>query len=337
MDQTQCHCRFPVSFAVTQVQTRCPTRRKRAISFAGMAMGDLALEAHRLMSRSLAPGTTEAYQRAVLSFQEFRLQSNLDQVWPAPTQHAIAFIAALSLKGMAASSIGLHVSALALLHKSHNWDDPTQHLVIKRMLEGHRRNKGAPDTRRPITWDVLKQIVPTLHEVCSTAFEAVMFKAAFILAYFGFMRVGEFTVAGREGATDRVLAITDIKWATGPLLLVRIRFSKTDQHGRSVTLQIPAQLGGLCPVQAVMQFIGLRPAVSGPLFCHANGRPLTRYQFKAVLHRALGHAGLPPTQFGTHSFRIGAATTAALNGASANDIQKMGRWNSNIFCSYIRL
>ncbi|XP_038056044.1 uncharacterized protein LOC119728036 [Patiria miniata] len=68
----------------------------------------------------------------------------------------------------------------------------------------------------------------------------------------------------------------------------------------------------MCPVQAMEKYLVRRPAAKGPLFCHANGAPLTQYQFGAVLRRVLHHAGVPPLQHGTHSFRIGAATTAAL-------------------------
>jgi hypothetical protein len=38
-----------------------------------------------------------------------------------------------------------------------------------------------------------------------------------------------------------------------------------------------------------------------------------------------------------HSFRIGAATAAAIQGASDEDIQRMGRWKSQAFKRYIRI
>ncbi len=73
------------------------------------------------------------------------------------------------------------------------------------------------------------------------------------------------------------------------------------------------------------------------MFCHIDGQPLTRYQFQAVLRKALQQCGIKADSFGTHSFRIGAATTAALNGVPAEEIKKMGRWRSNAFQSYIRV
>ena len=48
-------------------------------------------------------------------------------------------------------------------------------------------------------------------------------------------------------------------------------------------------------------------------------------------------AGLDPTKYKAHSFRIGAATTAADMGMSETHIQLMGRWKSTAFRRYIRI
>ena len=46
------------------------------------------------------------------------------------------------------------------------------------------------------------------------------------------------------------------------------------------------------------------------LFCHFNSEPLTRYQFNAVLQKALAFCGLGDLHIRAHYFRIGAATVA---------------------------
>ena len=42
-------------------------------------------------------------------------------------------------------------------------------------------------------------------------------------------------------------------------------------------------------------------------------------------------------EFNTHSFRIGAATSAFVNGKSEEEIKKLGRWTSKCFERYIRI
>ena len=46
--------------------------------------------------------------------------------------------------------------------------------------------------------------------------------------------------------------------------------------------------------------------------------------------------GLSAVGFSPHSFRIGAATSAAIGGMSIENIQNMGRWRSSAVNSYIR-
>ena len=58
---------------------------------------------------------------------------------------------------------------------------------------------------------------------------------------------------------------------------------------------------------------------------HFDVSPVTRFQFTAVLKRALQFAGLSDARYTSHSFRIGAATSAAMAGIPEADIQHMGR------------
>jgi site-specific recombinase XerD len=83
-------------------------------------------------------------------------------------------------------------------------------------------------------------------------------------------------------------------------------------------------------------YLHVRPSFEGPLFCHYGGKLLTRYQFAAVLNKALNFIRIDSSRIKTHSFRIGAATMHFANGVSQEDIQKMGRWKSDAYKRYIR-
>jgi hypothetical protein len=59
----------------------------------------------------------------------------------------------------------------------------------------------------------------------------------------------------------------------------------------------------------VNDYIKVRPLIQGPLFCHYDGSSLSRYQFVAVLQKALMRVNIPCNRFSSHSFRIGARLT----------------------------
>ena len=84
------------------------------------------------------------------------------------------------------------------------------------------------------------------------------------------------------------------------------------------------------------EFLANRPRSRGPLFCHFDGSPLTQYQFNAMFRKVLSFIDCAESHYSAHSFRIGAATTAAELGVQRTDIQEMGRWRSQAVSSYIR-
>jgi hypothetical protein len=49
----------------------------------------------------------------------------------------------------------------------------------------------------------------------------------------------------------------------------------------------------------------------------------TRFQFLAILRSALKFIGLSSNDYNAHSFRIGAATTAAMLGINDNEIKRI--------------
>ena len=74
----------------------------------------------------------------------------------------------------------------------------------------------------------------------------------------------------------------------------------------------------------------------GPLFIWVDGRPLTRCRFAEEIRNALSRAGVE-SRYYTHSFQIGAATTAAVKGIEDSLIKMLGRWESTAYLQYVRI
>ena len=301
-------------------------------------MESLDLEAQRLLEASMAKSSHATYSSGVNRFGEFRAGLGLNEVWPAPLQHIISFISHLSLERKAPSTIDTYVNALSFFHKINRWEDPTDNFIVKKLKEGAKRGNKQADSRRPITMDILGKLVNSLSGLCSSSYEVLLFKASFCLAFFGFLRVGEITAVSKKGGVANVLSVEDLKFSMDHSSFeINIRSSKTDQRGVGTTLQFRVGLEPiLCPVKAITEFMKVRPTVMGPLFIHFEGSPLTRYQFNAILKKGINSLGLPEGEFSSHSFRIGAATSAALSGIPIEHIMDMGRWRSSAVNSYIR-
>eukprot|EP00731_Ephydatia_muelleri_P028107 Em0019g980a len=158
----------------------------------------------------------------------------------------------------------------------------------------------------PITPKILQDLIKQLHcDSTITQHDKLMLQAAMLLAFFGFLRVSEFTTPA--GSTSRFLAKGDVKFMDHQLK-VFLSCSKTDQLGKGSTIT--------------------------PLFHFRHGPPLTARKFRAVLHFYLKSLGLKSLRFNTHSFRIGAATAAAKAGLQSSTLKELGRWHSAAFHSY---
>ncbi|KAL2096688.1 hypothetical protein ACEWY4_008836 [Coilia grayii] len=78
------------------------------------------------------------------------------------------------------------------------------------------------------------------------------------------------------------------------------------------------------------------PTPDDPLFVSDDGRPITRSLFQSHLKSIITQVGIPADRYSSHSFRIGAATTAASNGLPELSLKTLGRWTSDAYQLYIR-
>ena len=118
------------------------------------------------------------------------------------------------------------------------------------------------------------------------------------------------------------------------MFIVTVKQSKTDPFRKGVNLFVGRATTSLCPVAAML---AVRVMELGPLFRFQDGRCLTRQRFAAAVRDNLSRAGVDQTRYCTHSFRIGAATTAAARGVEDAVIKTLGRWDSLAYLQYVRI
>ena len=159
--------------------------------------------------------------------------------------------------------------------------------------------------------------------------------------FFGFLRSSKFTVPP-PGQFDHSIHLTlsDISLDSRQSprrVQITIKQSKTDPFRRGVTLSLGCTGHQICPVRAIVPYLAARGNKAGPLFIHQNNTMLTREGFSLALDKLLSQLHLDKGQFNTHSFRIGAATSAKQASMSDIHIKTLGRWRSDAYQRYIRM
>lgn len=247
----------------------------------------------------------------------------------------IAFLSTLHSPG----TVRNYISALRSYHVDMGLPvECFSSLRLRRMLAGVRRLAGpSSNLRLPITPAILSAFLRTLN--LRSPVDS-MFWAACCLAFFGFLRCSEFTVPSRTAFNPaRHLTLSDIlvdSQSSPSILYVRIKASKTDQFFTGAVIQIGLSGSPVCAVRAVSHYLHLRGSSPGPLFILPDGQPLTRYSLSTFLRERLRYCGVSG-YYAPHSFRIGAATSAAAAGVPDHLIKALGRWSSDAYQTYIRL
>ena len=192
-------------------------------------------------------------------------------------------------------------------------------LSCKRFCRAFSATREPPRIRRlPVTPQVLLAIRPILQSWLG-ARDFSMIWAAFTLGFFAFLRCSEFTYPGVHSFSSRFNLTTDCITFSPSLvcpqrLLVTLKSSKTDRFSQRHSLVVAPCSSLLCPVSAMQQYFILAQLQPGPLFSFQSGRFLTRSAVTHLLRDSARSAGLPYKSLKGHSFRIGAASTAAAAG-----------------------
>ncbi len=185
-------------------------------------------------------------------------------------------------------------------------------------------------TRLPITPKILHELQLALH---NPSFDNVMLWAASLTCFFGFLRSGEITIPSPSRFDPSAhLCLSDIS-----IIRLHLKASKTDPFRQGVNIHVGRTGSTLCPVATLLNYLTIRGTNPGLLFHFQDGAPLTKSKFTSHLRKALSSRGINSSLYAGHSFRIGAAKTASLNGVKDSMIQTLGQWKSSAYLTYVRI
>lgn len=272
------------------------------------------------------------------------------QPFPVTEHSLMLFVGDLASQGLKHQTLKCYLSAVRYSQIMHGLPDPfTSSLpLLDYTLKGIKRvqaERGASEKPRlPITPEILRVLkaawVPG-GGAGAPSREGAMLWAACCTGFFGFLRAAEFTVQSLDSYDPGAhLSLADVaidSHAHPSMVRLAIKASKTDPFRKGVQVFLGRTDKDICPVAALTSYLLVRGKEPGPLFTFADGAPLSRSVLVSRVRGAISAAGLDPTPFSGHSFRIGAATTAASKGVEDSTIQTLGRWKSAAYLRYVRL
>ena len=242
------------------------------------------------------------------------------------------YVVYLAKQKLKHQTIKVYLSALRHLQISQGQGDPFLPGAFPRLeyiLKGikHMPAAQSKDTRLLITPAILRRLhglwSPQAHDP-----DVMLMWAACCLGFFGFMRAGEFTSpASSHFDPESCLLVSDVavdQHANPSLLRVTLKQSKTDPFRVGVAIFMGRTYNVLCPVSAVLAYLAVRPQRPGPLFVFEDRTYLTKERLVTHLRKGLQEIGIDPGCFSGHSFRIGAATTAAQAGVEDATVKIAG-------------
>ncbi|XP_056094663.1 proline-rich protein 36-like [Rhinichthys klamathensis goyatoka] len=292
--------------------------------------------------QAVSPRTLQSYVTAWRCFKAFHFSYTL----PFPDFSLLSitsFISYLnSIKGLQVGTIKGYLSGIQFFHKlmygapSPEINNSQTSLLVKGIQRSHPTH---PDTRQPITLDILTKCIHALRTVYQPLETARTLDAMFILAFFGFLRCSELAITSKFDPRVHP-TISDLSVLDSETISYLIKQSKTDQSKKGHFIYIFKLSSPIQPYQSIQAYLHWRSSQAkshlDPLFIDDSNKPVTRFWFQKHLKSVLQQSGIQAKHFSSHSFRIGAATSAAQKGLSQQQIQALGRWSSDAFQSYIR-
>ena len=278
------------------------------------------------------------------SFNNFLI--HLDYIPPGTSweEKTMLFGVHLVDTGCQSSTIKSYFSAIKHILKTDGYPWSNDKIMLVTLTRSCKLLNDSVKVRLPISYRLLDAILFEI-ERCygdNQPYLEIMYKAAFSLAYYGLMRVGELT-SGSHPVQARDVHMAHSKDS----ILLLLRTSKT--HGKRnkpqrikiCTLNLPKlHKKFFCPFRIVSQYITNRGNYmedEEPFLVFSDRTPVTPNHFRCTLRCQLQKLDLDPTLYDTHSFRIG-QTSDMYNKFhyTIDQIHKAGRWKSSAIFKYIK-
>ena len=277
---------------------------------------------NEVLAARLRPNTLRAYKAALKSYANFCKATAQDPAQPLTLLRYLQYMADRPEKPAKYATLSLQAAAIRQAFPETNAE------IVRKWLGAYAKQSTSEPTRKAalngrflhlIRWD--------------SGVKGLRDRALILVGFFGALRRSE--LVG--------LNIKDVEFTPKGMYL-KIRRAKTAKGGEVQKIGILyAQNPAICPVRALQADLAVRKKLGGEaLFTRMRHNTLTKDRLSAhavalIVKDYADRLGLDPNLFGGHSLRAGFATTAALMGATEDEIAfQTGHKNFSVLRGYIR-
>ena len=316
---------------------------------AGQEGGKLARNFWNRVGEGSAKATWDRHHAVQNSFEKFCYCEKVRPSFPLKNEVLQDYASWCdSDRSLKASSIKTYLYSLSKLQqlKGHGPIDFQKIPQLKDFLRGVKnipREKKHVKKRKAVSFPMLKLIGHTVHQSNWTEYEKTLTWTAFLLCYFGSLRVSELI---SEEATafdsEKTLCWKDVVFGEDDVTL-HLRSPKVEHAGGDLICFFPLPIPGMCPVAALRR-LRLKATAAGlfererPVFRLESGSCWKRSAFNSTLKSIVGKTGVSgeESKVTGHSFRGGIPSLLATEASPAAEaaLKEWGRWRSQAFESY---
>ncbi len=306
---------------------------------------------NHLWDAAISPATQTAYQAGLQHFLNFMVMTGKHQGSGLPyiaEDILLQYVAhCYGMHKLRYNTIKLYLCAIRFAYLKNGLPNPLlqqdghQCFRLFTILRGVKRLQSNLDRPRlPVTFQLLKQLCFLFRTGHFSPYMDLLMEVVSCVAFFGFLRCGEFTVSTGKFDPALHLCLQDVSVAADYFTL-KLKSSKTDPFRRGITLHYYRTDNSVCPYLVMVKFLQVRKNMGAlpmdPLFVDPSNQVLTRSLFIHTLRSSLQSLHVDQTLYNGHSFRIGAATTAAAVRMEDHLIKTLGRWSSDCYTRYIHV
>ena len=300
-------------------------------------MDRLSADFRARVNRAFRLRTLAAYTQKFKSYLAFLVHTRKDK--PDALKSVTLFLEYLAQQGLRAPTLTNYVTVLRhFLSVFHMDTNVLENRLVKLAIRAVAYNAPLSFKIKGIlSITQLRLLIQTL--VHSSDRE--VYQAIFLMVFFGFYRLSSLVPSAKAGfSPSQFLTQGDVIWRP-PGAHVITKCSKNMQlSGQSHIVQLPELSdASICPVTALRKIVSRNSADQDkPLFLVASqGVPsiITAHRVRSVLRRSITSLGLPPREYGYHTFRRSGACWTFNNNVNLNHIKTHGGWRSDAIWRYL--
>ena len=231
----------------------------------------------------------------------------------------------------------------------YTWDD--KWIMFNALTRACKLKNDVVFDRKPVRKKLIIQLLYAIKQKrfhddeLNQFYIQIMYISAFQTAYYGLMRVGEYTRG------PHVLKAKDVSLSQDKSMAKLILHSskthdrsnrpqniliKLDQHDIEEQKKYKYKFHPVKQLDTYSKFRGSYINDDDQFYIFMDGTPLLPDHIRSLLRELIGNLGLNPESYDTHSFRIGRATDLMKRGDDLETVKRMGRWKSNAVYNYLR-